>query len=247
MFSIFKRNYHLVDQIAGIPDFHNHTLPGIDDGADTVETSRALFHEFENIGITNIVATPHIIGEFYPNTRETISTAYQQVIESNAGPGHLKFAAEYMMDQHFVEILAKDELLPVVENKILVEMSYFQPPINLNQILFKLQNSSKVPILAHPERYTYIHSRNLEEYKNLKMRGCLMQLNMLSLTTHYGKGIQKVAFELINNGLIDYISSDVHKISHLEKIKEIKIPEKLKEKLLPICENNLNLFSDSFK
>ena len=145
------------------------------------------------------------------------------------------------MDQHFLEILKSNDLLTITENKVLVEMSYFQAPINLTQILFKLQNNSKIPILAHPERYTYMHSKDLSKYKELKTRGCLMQINMLSLSNHYGKGIQKMAYQLIENGLIEYICSDVHKLTHLEKIKEIKVPNKYTQNILRICDNNREL------
>lgn len=241
MLSIFNRSKFLIDLIEGIPDFHNHTLPGIDDGSDSVETSRKIFNSFSEIGINQIVATPHIIGEYYPNTPFTIEEAYNKILQEKAGPKRLTYAAEYMMDQHFLEILKSNDLLTITENKVLVEMSYFQAPINLTQILFKLQNNSKIPILAHPERYTYMHSKDLSKYKELKTRGCLMQINMLSLSNHYGKGIQKMAYQLIENGLIEYICSDVHKLTHLEKIKEIKVPNKYTQNILRICDNNREL------
>ncbi|MFV9482445.1 tyrosine-protein phosphatase [Christiangramia sp. ASW11-125] len=246
MLSIFSRSKYLVDLIEGMPDFHNHTLPGIDDGSDSVDTSRELFRRFSEIGIDNIVATPHIIGEFYPNTPSSIGEAYKEILNNNAGPKKLSYSAEYMMDQHFLEILENNDLLTVTDNKVLVEMSYFQAPINLNQILFKLQNNSKIPILAHPERYTYMHSKDLNKFHDLRTRGCLMQVNMLSLSNHYGKGVQKMAYQLIENGLIEYICSDVHKLTHLEKIKEIKVPVKYIHNITKICDNNRTLMQQHF-
>jgi len=246
MLSIFSRSKYLVDLIDGMPDFHNHTLPGIDDGSDSIDTSRELFKGFTEIGINHIVATPHIISEFYPNTPNSIEEAYKKVIENNAGPDNLTFAAEYMMDQYFLDILNKNEILTITDNKVLVEMSYFQAPINLNQILFKLQNNSKVPILAHPERYTYMHSKDLIKFQDLRKRGCLMQVNMLSLSNHYGKAIQKIAYQLIENGFIEYICSDVHKLTHLDKIKEIKVPSKYIQNIRRISDNNRALLQRHF-
>ena len=188
----------------------------------------------------------HIIGEFYPNTPTSIKEAYKKILNDNAGPKKLSYAAEYMMDQHFLDILDSGEILTITDNKVLVEMSYFQAPINLTQILFKLQNNSKIPILAHPERYTYMHSKDLDKYKDLKTRGCQMQINMLSLSSHYGKGVQKIAFQLIENEMIEYISSDVHKTTHLEKIKEIKIPHKYANQIELIAENNCRLLQNHF-
>ncbi|MDR5590558.1 tyrosine-protein phosphatase [Christiangramia sp. SM2212] len=243
MLSIFQKKTFLIDLIEGITDFHNHILPGIDDGAKTTEDSLELINEFQNIGITDFVATPHVIGEYYPNTPESIENAFQKIQPHISNKVNFNYSAEYMMDQHFVEIIEKQKILPIIKNKVLVEMSYFQPPINLNEILFKLQNNSYSPILAHPERYTYWHSKNLEKLKQIKTRGCSFQLNMLSLSNHYGIGIQKIAFRLLENNLIDFISSDAHKISHLDKIKEIKIPKKILVSLEKVIENNRNLFS----
>jgi len=243
MLSIFQKNTYLIDLIGGITDFHNHILPGIDDGAKTVEESIGLIKAFNNIGIYNFVATPHIIGEYYPNTPETISNAFNQLNADLPDPVKLNYAAEYMMDLHFIDIIENNELLPISRNKVLVEMSYFQSPINLNEILFKLQNNSFSPILAHPERYTYWHSKDLEKYDNIKSRGCELQINMLSLSGHYGKSIQKAAFQLLENNMIDFIASDVHKLDHIEKIKNIKILKRHKHPVEKIITNSKNLFN----
>lgn len=245
MFSIFRKKIYLVDLIEGITDFHNHILPGIDDGAKSVQESLQLINEFKNLGIRSFVATPHVIGEYYPNTPETISNAFQKVKSCLNESVQLSYAAEYMMDQHFLEIIENKEILPVINNKVLVEMSYFQPPLNLNDILFKLQNNSFTPILAHPERFSYLHYKTLEKYKDLKSRGCQFQLNMLSLSGHYGIGIQKTAFQLLENNLIDFIASDVHRLDHIQKIKQLKVSRKHEDSLRQIIGNNKELFKIS--
>jgi len=243
MLSIFQKNTYLVDLIEGITDFHNHILPGIDDGAKTVNDSIDLIKEFNDLGIYNFVATPHIIGEYYPNTPETIKNSYNKLKPKLPDSVKFHFAAEYMMDQHFIEIIENNDILPIEKNKVLVEMSYFQPPINLNQILFKLQNNSFSPILAHPERYAYWHSKDLEKYNSVKSRGCSFQLNMLSLSGHYGRSIQKIAFKLIEHDMIDFISSDAHKLDHIDKIKEIKVASKHLASVKQIISNSRNLFN----
>ncbi|GAA4321188.1 capsular polysaccharide biosynthesis protein [Pontixanthobacter gangjinensis] len=245
MFSIFKKKVYLVDLIEGITDFHNHILPGIDDGAKNIEESLQLIKAFAEIGIKDFVATPHVIGDYYPNTPQTISQAYQNLKKNLVDPENtrINYAAEYMMDQHFMDITEGDNILPVCNGKVLVEMSYFQPPLNLNEILFKLQNNSFSPILAHPERYVYYHSKNLSKYADLKSRGCEFQLNMLSLTGHYGAGIQKTAFQLLENNHIDYICSDVHRLDHIDKIKNIKVPKKFVDNIKVVLDKNLGLFN----
>ena len=243
MFSFFQKNVFLADLIEGITDFHNHILPGIDDGANTVEDSVELIKGFKTIGINKFVATPHVIGEYYSNTPETINKAYLKLKKSLDSSIQMNFSAEYMMDQHFVEIIENEQILPVCNRNVLVEMSYFQPPLNLNEILFKLQSNSFSPILAHPERYGYLHHNTTDKYIDLKSRGCRFQLNMLSLSDHYGRGIQKMAYKLLDDHLIDFIASDVHRIDHIEKIKKIKIKKKYLNSLEQITRNSKNLFS----
>ncbi len=244
MFSIFSKKTYLIDLIEGITDFHNHILPGIDDGAQTLEDSIQLVNAFENLGIRNLVATPHVMGEYYPNTPATINSALKEIKAKINSPTKITAAAEYMMDQYFTNLIENNDILTVIDDKVLVEMSYFQAPINLNEILFNLQNNSFSPILAHPERYAYLHSRDLEKYKDLKNRGCRLQLNMLSLSGHYGDRIQKTAFNLMENNLIDFISSDVHKIEHIEKIKKIKINKTHLNIVTQVTNNNKLLFAD---
>lgn len=244
MLSIFQKKTYLVDLLEGVIDFHNHVLPGIDDGAQNIEESTQLIDQFRELGINRIVATPHVMGDFYPNTPESIKEALESLNSSLNNDFQISASAEYMMDQHFLEILKSNKILPIVRQNILVEMSFFQQPINLHEILFSIQNHSFNPILAHPERYAYLHSKDLSDYADLKSRGCSFQLNMLSLAGHYGEGVQKISFKLLEEGLIDYICSDVHKIDHIEKVKRIRITNKYSEKLTKVIENNKILFRD---
>ena len=113
-------------------------------------------------------------------------------------------------------------------------------------MLFQLQTSSYKPVLAHPERYVFFHSKKLEKYKELKERGCLFQLNLLSVTGHYGKGIQDMAYKLMDAGLIDYIGSDVHQQRHLDKLWQAKLEQKKIDQLRPIFKKTKETFSQSF-
>lgn len=239
MLSIFRKNIYLIDLIEGITDFHNHILPGLDDGAKNLDESLNLIEGFKSIGIQKLICTPHVMGDYYPNTPETINKALETV--QKVSDIEISASAEYMMDQTFLEIIEQKEILPLIDNNVLVEMSYFQAPINLHEILFRLQNNAFAPILAHPERYAYYH-RNFGKYEDLKERGCKLQLNMLSLSGHYGSGIQKVAFLLLEKGLLDFIASDTHRIDHIEKLKKIKIKSKHKNLIEKLAENNKMLF-----
>ncbi|UAB83797.1 histidinol phosphatase [Zunongwangia sp. SCSIO 43204] len=243
MFSFFAKKYFFVDLLEGFTDFHNHILPGIDDGSPNVETSLELIKKFGEFGVTNFVHTPHVMNDYYPNTPETINNALSEL--KAAKPANIKnsAAAEYMMDQSLMDKLDDEKLLKISGNFSLVEMSFLQPPINLKEIIFKLQNKGHVLILAHPERYGFFHDSKMRKYYDLKSRGCYFQLNMLSLTSHYGEGIQKMAFKLLENQMIDYISSDTHRMEHLEKLQNIKLKSKEIELLKPIVEKSKELFA----
>jgi protein-tyrosine phosphatase len=242
MFSIFQKKEFLIDHLNGITDIHNHILPGIDDGAKNLDESIGLLNQFKEIGIEKFICTPHIMNDFYPNTIDTIGNALKALIskiESHPEFKNLQIdaAAEYMMDQAFIDLLENEKLLVLKDNMVLVEMSYFQAPINLNEILFKLRTKGYKPVLAHPERYAFFHSKDLSQYEDLKNRGCLFQINSLSLTKHYGQHIQKVAHKLLQNGMIDFIGSDSHRDQHVQKISSIQIPNNLMKPIKKVIEN----------
>ena len=142
---------------------------------------------------------------------------------------NIKAAAEYMLDEQFLELIENDQpLLTLNNNLVLVEMSYFSPPINLYDILFQLQLKGYKPVLAHPERYNTYHTK-YNEFQKLKRAGCLFQLNLLSLTKHYGLGVQKTAEKLLKDNLYDFMGTDTHNNGHLELMKNItKEKDKIK-------------------
>lgn len=247
MFSIFQKKEYLIDHLQGITDIHNHILPGIDDGAANVEDSIKLIRMFKNIGVTNFIATPHIMNDYYPNTPQTINNALEEVkqklLETEDLSGiQIKAAAEYMMDQSFLEILEQEKLLVLKDKMVLVEVSYFQAPINLREILFQLQTKGYKPVLAHPERYAFFHSKDLKKYEDLKNRGCLFQMNILSLTSHYGSSMEKIAIKLLEAGMIDFIGSDTHREQHLEKLSQIQLPSQLMLKVKEVIKNTKENF-----
>lgn len=221
-------------------DFHSHLLPGIDDGATSIDDTKHLILGLEKIGIKKFITTPHIMGDVWKNTSEQINTNLTETIfelkKSNINI-NLKAAAEYMIDSEFWEFFKKEPLMCIKDNLVLVEISYLSPPIQLYDILFELQVAGYQPVLAHPERYNFYHETSLGHYKKLKKAGCLFQLNMLSATGYYGERVAKTADLLLKNGLIDFVGSDVHHSRHLEFMNK-KVVLKNHEYLGFIFQNN---------
>jgi tyrosine-protein phosphatase YwqE len=224
----------------GFVDMHSHLLPGIDDGAKDLDTSIAMIQKMAANGIKNIITTPHVLGDVYPNTPKIIERALKEVraalLERNITDITIDAAAEYMLDEQFSAILEKDKLLTLKDNYVLVEMSYFNAPINLYELLFEIQLKGYKPVLAHPERYNFYH-HDMKQYYKLKTAGCLFQLNLLTLTEHYGKQVQKTAEKLLQQNMYDFVGTDTHHEKHLQLLQKIGTTKNLKN-LVPLFLNN---------
>lgn len=221
-------------------DIHSHLLPGIDDGAKDLNHSIALIKKMRSYGIKNFITTPHVLGDVYPNSssiiKEKLAEVKAELLKQNITDVSISAAAEYMMDEQFSKLLENNDILTLKDNFILVEMSYFNAPFNLYEILFEIQLKGYKPVLAHPERYNFFHN-NFENYYKLKKAGCLFQLNLLSLTPQYGKNVQKVSAKLLNENMYDFVGTDTHHNNHLELLKEIG-KEKIKKTISHLLENN---------
>ena len=226
MFSIFKKKvFPALDYFPIVTDIHSHILPGIDDGAPDVETSIVLIEGLMNLGITQSVATPHIIGDLYRNDAATINKALA-IVRDTLAEKQIDFkvtaAAEYMLDSYFLELLyAKTPLLTIKNNLLLTEFSYADKPYNVEQLLFNTITEGYQPILAHPERYGYYHN-DLKQYNYLNEIGFVLQVNLLSFTGYYGKPAAKAANYIIKNNLASFVGTDLHHERHLNALSDNK-------------------------
>ena len=157
--------------LKGMTDCHSHLLPGVDDGVGTLDESLRILDMMEKHGVRKVWLTPHIM-EDIPNETVTLQEKFQELKRSYNGTLELALAAEYMMDNLFEERLEKDDLLPLEEGKryLLVETSYFNPPMELLSVLQRIQKKGYYPLLAHSERYEYAE----EGLSGLEGRACLL-------------------------------------------------------------------------
>ena len=116
-------------------------------------------------------------------------------------------------------------------------MSYINSPLNLYEIIFQIQLNGYIPILAHPERYRFLHS-NFKEYYRLKNAGCYFQINLLSLTGYYGQDILKISNKLLKERLVDYVGSDIHNQKHVD-LFESKVITSESNELKKVIESNV--------
>ena len=242
MLNLFRKKKRSLVEIIPFDfiDIHSHLLPGIDDGAKSLDDSIELITRMSEFGINNFITTPHVLGNIWPNTSDTILDAYDLLTAEleKRGMDHIKIdaAAEYMLDEEFCKILASRDLLTLRDDTILVEMSFLNAPVNLFEMLFDLQLNGYRPILAHPERYFFYHNR-FEVYDKLKKAGCRFQVNALSFTGYYGDFVKKVAEKLLKLNMIDFIGTDTHSHKHLDMLENLANYKNI-DLLKPIFENN---------
>ncbi len=206
-------------------DIHSHILPGIDDGSPDLQTSIALLKALTSAGIHTFICTPHVIGDMFRNTPETINAALDLLKKECQRQNiqvALSAAAEYMLDDYFMDLLRKRKpLLTLADNFILTELSYATSPNNLEKISFEINVQGYQPLMAHPERYFYYH-KNYDAYYRMKELGFLLQVNLLSLTGYYGKPAAKAAHFILDNGLASFIGTDLHNMNHFNVLTDVQ-------------------------
>ncbi len=238
LLSLFKKFKNPI-----VVDIHSHILPGIDDGVRTLQESIRIIKNFKLLGYTKLITTPHIMQDTYPNNLEIISEKLydvQTAIQKHNIDITIEASAEYFLDNNFLKLIEDDELIPFMNHYILFETPIASAPFILKIAIQAILDKGYIPVLAHPERYSYLH-QDLNKYKELKAMGVLFQVNAKSLFDSK-KPICKVAIKLINAGLVDFIGSDTHRmrdIKKLEKVTQSRMYKKLIEKNKLI--NNLNL------
>ena len=198
----------------GFTDWHCHILPGVDDGVQTMEEALWILAEYERLGVKAVWLTPHIM-EDMPNTTGHLRERFTELQTTWQGGVTLHLASENMLDNLFEERLEKNDLLPIGEDgrHLLVETSYFNPPMGLHNILLRIKSKGYYPVLAHPERYMYMDEA---EYRRLKSMAVQFQLNLFSLYGLYGKGVRKKASWLQKEGMYDYTGTDLHRLEVLQ-------------------------------
>lgn len=208
------RKYPIDSQLAGFTDHHSHILFGMDDGVKTLEKSLAVLQRYEELGIAEVWCTPHIM-EDIPNTPAGLRARFAELCAAYQGPVKLHLAAENMMDQLFEERLEANDLLPLGEtgNHLLVETSYFTPPMGMKDILRRIKAKGYFPVLAHPERYVYMDK---DDYRELRGMEILFQVNLSSLAGGYGPEAEDKSHWLLKKGFYDLAGSDLHSLRNTQ-------------------------------
>ncbi len=199
-----------------IVDFHNHLIPGVDDGAQVVDESEDAVRAFVANGVGAFVATPHLNGEL---TLDRASLD-ERLAEIDVGWATLTAMCAEKFPQVAV-YRAVELLLDVPEPDLsdprlringsqffLFEFPYMSVPPQSARVIQQLAATGFIPILGHPERYRGIS--DVAVAAEWKHAGGLLQVNGGSLLGRYGPYARHLAFQLLEQGLVDYVCSDYH-------------------------------------
>ena len=202
-------------------DVHSHFIPGIDDGAQSMDQSMEMLIAMAELGYRKVVTTPHNMADGYKNTPEIILGGLERVREEAKRRGiaiEVDAAAEYYLDHELEGKVMDRKVLTFGKDMVLFELPFISEPNMLLQVIFQMQTMGYRPVLAHPERYAFWYN-DFEKYTRLKERGVLFQLNMIALSGAYGPQAKQIAEKLIDAGHYELIGSDCHSMNHVQAIK----------------------------
>ncbi len=193
-------------------DLHSHVLPGIDDGAATVEDSVALARCARERGIETIVATPHVSWH-YDNDAETIArlVAQANVAFDAAGLGVSVVAGAEVAMTRAVDL--RDEELAKLTlgggRWLLLECPFSSSVAGLDSLALELQDEGYGVVLAHPERCPAFAS-DPKVLESLVRAGVLTSITAGSLVGRFGGTVSRFAHELMEAELVHNVASDAH-------------------------------------
>ena len=212
-------------------ELHCHIIPGVDDGSPELEFSLQYLKALSEMGLERVIFTPHHTEPSFMNTPARINPLFaevkEQVAEQQIPLECEDYSFEYRLDESFLHMMSTGkwgepacELRPLKDRYILIENSFNQPLLNLDDVILQLQDMGWFPIMAHPERYHYYSRRGLRSYEHLVNAGVELQCNLLSFSGYYGESTQKMAYRLLDEGMINYLGSDLHNMHHVQLIQK---------------------------
>lgn len=204
-------------------DTHAHVLPALDNGPETLEESIALLRDMASDGVRKVVATPHIMGDFYRNSTESILRARDLIaaeLRKRNIAIELEVAAEYYLDVSLIAALENKAPLLDFEKKYLIfETSVVGIPPFLSEAIKQIKARELVPVLAHPERYYYLQN-SFQQVLDLHQKGVLFQVSLLSLQASH-QPTRLLAERLFSEGLVAFVGSNVHNQREWGQVREI--------------------------
>lgn len=209
-------------------DIHCHILYGIDDGARTKQEAIDLLKQQKELGFNEIVLTPHYI----ENTEfEATIEKKEELIKELEEETDVKLyiGNEVYFSDKTINLL--DKVSTLNNSKyLLIELPMSSKIKDLEEMIFDLTVNKIVPIIAHPERYSYVQD-DIKYLDHLKELGVLFQVNYGSLIGKYGKKCEKTAKKLLKKNYISFMGTDIHRIDRpIDMEKALNVLKKVVKK-----------------
>jgi protein-tyrosine phosphatase len=194
-------------------DIHCHLLPGLDDGAKTMEDSLAMAEDAIADGITHVVGTPHSSAEHRFDFAKV--TAARQALQEAVGDRlTIATGCDFHLNPENLAAIRKNPAPYCINQKdyLLVEFNEFSIPIWMDQTLHELQIAGLRPIVTHPERNSILRAQP-ERLQGWVRIGCYVQITAGSLAGVFGAGAKEDAWAWMDRGLVHFVASDAHNTS----------------------------------
>lgn len=196
-------------------DIHNHVLPAVDDGAESLQVSLEMLDAAAAVGIRTIVATPHLDGKADPGYTDIVRRAFDQVVPHARERGiALERGFEIRLAPDIPARLRSGEQITLAGTRVaLIDLPFTARPHFADDTLFAVQTSGFLPVLAHPERYPDVQ-QDPALASALVGRGIALQLNIASLAGTFGRRAQRTAEALLTLGAVHLVATDAHSAGH---------------------------------
>lgn len=217
-------------------DFHSHILPQTDDGSISIEETINILKEAKQVGFTKVISTSHYLEGYYESDENERTELLEKIKQENLGI-ELYLGSEIYVSENMIDFLKEKKASSINNSRyVLFELPMGNETVLAKEMIYRLIENNYVPVIAHPERYSYVQD-NPEYVKKLLEMGALFQSNYGSIIGLYGKKAEKTLKKLLKENLIQFLGSDVHREEHiylfipkiLKKLRKIISEEKLEE------------------
>lgn len=211
-------------------DIHCHLIYDVDDGSRSLQESIELLQELNNVGFNQVIITPHFISGTEYNSDNELKLSRLHKIKEELQKHNININVylgnEIFINKHIPKLLEKGYIASLAGTKyLLIELPFHNKILGLEDLLYELTCQGYIPIIAHPERYTYFQ----EDYRlvdTFKEEGILFQCNYASILGYYGKSAEKLVKYLFKNHYVDYLGTDLHRIDKTFMLDNFKKIEK---------------------
>lgn len=195
-------------------DIHTHILPGVDDGADTLEESVAMVRIAADAGTTDIVATPHANLEFTFDP-ELVDKKIAELTEASGRIVRIHRGCDFHLHYDNIQDALQNPSKYAVNQKsyVLVEFSDLLIARTTDEVFHRMRLVGMIPIITHPERNGLLQ-RRIDRLGFWVSSGCYLQVTAQSLLGGFGRKVKVFSEELMRRGLVHFVASDAHDSRH---------------------------------